>query len=60
MAALILILTSFLVQLLRGTKKSPSILGIERCSGYDNLILAVFLTFIVYFIVAEVRRVQRE
>ena len=35
-------------------------IGIERCSAYDNLILAVFLTFIVCTVFYQVRRVQRE
>lgn len=58
--AFLVILVAFVVQLLRGSKKSPSLVGIDRCSAGDNIILTLFLMFTVFMIHYEIKRVKRE
>lgn len=60
MIAFLVILVAFVVQLLRGSKKSPSLVGIDRCSAGDNIILTLFLMFTVFMIHYEIKRVKRE
>ena len=57
LSSFMLIVVAFAVQVLRGSKKAPSMVGIERCSSYDNVILGLFLSFTAYTIYYEVRRV---
>ena len=52
-------MVSVFVQLLRGSKKSPSVVGIARCSAVDNVILGAFLTISVLVVVYEIKRVKR-
>lgn len=60
LSAFVLICVAFTVQLLRGTEKSPSIIGIQTCSTPDNVIMGSFLLFSTLLVVYEVKRVQRE
>ena len=55
-----LIAVAFTVQLLRGTDKVPSVIGISNCSPTDNLILGSFVGFAVSLIIFEIRRVRSE
>ena len=57
LSAFILIIVAFMVQLLRGTEKAPSIAGVERCSAPDNIILGSFLLFAAIMVYYEIKRV---
>lgn len=51
---------AFVTSLLRGSPKSTSIIGIDRCGVLDWSILAAFFTTMVLFIVARVSIVREE
>ena len=51
---------SFLVQLLRGSKSYPSLIGVQSCSVEDTILLGSFLSFMAFMVFYEVRRVQNE
>ena len=59
-SAFILIVIAFTVQLLRGTEKVPSVVGISNCSAIAHLIVGSFCGYAVSLIVFEVRRVRSE
>ena len=58
--AFLTVMVAFVVQLLRGSKKAPSNVGIDRCSAGDNAILGLFLMFSIFMIHYEIKRVKRE